>query len=146
MKASRTPPLAPSRLFSRRFQGGRRYFSGHAAGVPIAGVSLLLVFHVVVHVVGGMTPGVRLAAPLELPSAPFEDGVPFGALVVAVTEDEPGAQNGIKVDDVIVKINLVEVKNTDDFERAVKGLKSGYYVRVSIKRGSASIIRVFKLP
>ena len=68
-----------------------------------------------------------------------------GVLVTAVTDQSPGAANDIQPGDLILAINGKSIKNTREFSDAVAKIGRGSYVRVNLRRGNASILRVFKL-
>ncbi|MFO8057125.1 MAG: Do family serine endopeptidase [bacterium] len=69
-----------------------------------------------------------------------------GVLVASVAPQSPGAAYGIREGDVIYKINFKNIKNPDDFEKAVSKLGSGDFVRISLWRKGSTILRVFRLP
>jgi serine protease Do len=69
-----------------------------------------------------------------------------GVLVVNVADGGPAAGNDIREGDVVTKINMTTVKNINDFNRALEGLKPGAFVRISVQRQRATILRVFQLP
>ena len=78
-------------------------------------------------------------------TAADEGGPGKGAVVAQVAEGSPGAQNDLRTGDIITKINGADIKKISDYQNAVKGLKPGSYVRITLKRGQATITRVFKL-
>ena len=67
---------------------------------------------------------------------------------VVVTEVMPGsaaADNDIKPGDIVTRINLTDIRNINDFEKAVAGLRFGSLTRITLRRGNGTITRVFKL-
>jgi serine protease Do len=68
-----------------------------------------------------------------------------GVLVVQVAAGSPAEGNDIQPGDVITKINLVATRSAADFERAVQNLKNGSYVRINLRRDTATILRVFRI-
>ena len=68
-----------------------------------------------------------------------------GVLVVSVVPASVAEKHRIQEGDVIYKINLANIRDVADFDRVVRGLRPGKMVRISIKRGPASIIRVFRM-
>jgi serine protease Do len=70
----------------------------------------------------------------------------IGVVVTDVTDNSPADEAGIMKGDVIHEINSVEIKNTDDFEKAVKGkTERGRDVVVLIERGNAMIYLAFTM-
>ncbi len=69
-----------------------------------------------------------------------------GALVVEVKPGSPAAQNGIRPGDVIVKIEFMDISDVEDFNRAVKKIDPGEYVRIKIRRGNATTSMMFRVP
>jgi len=69
-----------------------------------------------------------------------------GVLVVSVDPQSPAAQQGISPDDVIIKINMTEIHDVSDFNRAVARLGPGQLVKINLRRGPAAVLRVFRMP
>jgi serine protease Do len=68
-----------------------------------------------------------------------------GVLVVQVAAGGPAEGNDIQTGDVITKINMVATRSVADFERAVQNLRNGSYVRINMRRDTATILRVFRI-
>jgi len=67
-------------------------------------------------------------------------------IVVEQIKKGPAADAGIRRGDVILMINNVEIKSTEDFERLLKDLQGGKSVPVLIQRGRSPIFLAIKLP
>ncbi len=58
-----------------------------------------------------------------------------GLLVSSVNPKGPADQGGIRKDDIILKINGVDIRGFEDFEKVLKTSYAGDVIRLSIKRG-----------
>ncbi|MCL6707558.1 Do family serine endopeptidase [Pseudomonas sp. R2.Fl] len=68
-----------------------------------------------------------------------------GAIVVAPTEDSPGAKAGIEQGDVIVAVNGDKIKDNGDLARRIGEMSPGTKVELSIWRGGKSITKTVEL-
>jgi periplasmic serine protease, Do/DeqQ family len=68
-----------------------------------------------------------------------------GAIVVAPTEDSPGAKAGIEQGDVIVAVNGDKIKDNSDLARRIGSMSPGTKVELSIWRGGKSITKTVEL-
>lgn len=62
-----------------------------------------------------------------------------GVLVVGVEKDYPAAKAGIQVGDVIMKVNAMDVANTDEFIDEIKKMQAGMEVSLGIHRGQQKL-------
>ncbi len=81
MKATTGPLYERLIYLRRRYRQENRLASGLLDSGPFINVALLLFMFFVLNTPFVLQPGVRL----DLPVAPFTDGMPYGALVVTVT-------------------------------------------------------------
>ena len=57
-----------------------------------------------------------------------------GMTILLVNSESPAAKAGIKVGDILIKVNGVEVNNIKDYEKAMEGVKKGEKGIVEITR------------
>lgn len=67
-------------------------------------------------------------------------------VIVKDVDKGPAASAGIRRGDVILKLNHKDIKDTDQFDKLVRGLKKGQSIPVLIQRGSNPIFLAIKLP
>ncbi len=109
------------------------------AGRCIAGLSLLILPVLSTATISAHEPKV------EMIRAPFV-GVIFpedeedDAWVVEVTEDGPAAKAGVKAGDTITKMESDNVKSVKQFRDLLKNKKSGDVVKLTVRRGTKSIV------
>lgn len=60
-------------------------------------------------------------------------------VIVEIVPDSPAAKAGFKVNDVVLKVGKVEVKDPNTAVNAVKALKAGTKVTIRVKRGDKEV-------
>ncbi len=75
--------LGRIRFVRRRFPVGHRLAHGPFEAVPLINVVLLLVLFVLLHMPFVLQPGIVV----DLPASAFTEGMPYGGLVVAVSQE-----------------------------------------------------------
>ena len=88
----------------------------------------------------GMGPA-RLQVQVGISSEPDDAGLKVGEL----TEGGPAEKAGVKVNDVIVKIDDTAVKTYDDFLKALKDKKAGDTAKFTVKRDGKELTLELKL-
>lgn len=68
-----------------------------------------------------------------------------GVLVSDVTPGEAGGEAGLRRGDIITEVNRKPVANTQDYQAAIRGLKSGDTALMLVKRGGTTIYIAVKL-
>ena len=66
-------------------------------------------------------------------------GLKNGAWVREVTEDAPAAKAGIQVNDVIVKVDDVDITSSEDLVRVISGAEDGQVMKFSVYRQGKEI-------
>ena len=79
------------------------------------------------------------ATKLDLP-ADFK-----GVVVQRVEPHSSSARSEVRSGDVLLEVNGKKIQTLADYAAATKDMKEGDYVRMLIKRGSASIYLAFKV-
>lgn len=82
----------------------------------------------------------RIASRFRL--GPDEEGI----VITNVNPSGVGAEAGLKIGDVIKKVNRTNIRSVEDYERAVKNLKKGDSVLMLIKRQEGSFFVSFRIP
>ncbi len=67
-----------------------------------------------------------------------------GVLVISVDPESPAAGK-IEANDLVQKIGNRTIRNTEEFNRIVKSLRKGQWVRLYVRRGNASMFFAFRL-
>jgi serine protease Do len=73
-----------------------------------------------------------------------EDGV--GVKVLDVDDESPAAKAGIKEDDIILGVDDVDIKGTEDVVRATRGSKEKMSFNFKVKRGNSTQTIEVKIP
>ncbi len=61
-------------------------------------------------------------------------GIAGGVMVTSVTEGGPAEKAGIRLQDVVLKVNDAEIKNSDDFRNALLNVKAGEALKLVVLR------------
>ncbi|APG28564.1 peptidase [Syntrophotalea acetylenivorans] len=77
---------------------------------------------------------------LGLTVIPAEEG---GVRIEAVDPEGASAKGGVRPGDLVLAINQYKITDLSSFERAVQGIKQAKYVRLLLKRGSATLYLAF---
>ncbi|NJK36200.1 MAG: PDZ domain-containing protein [Oscillatoriales cyanobacterium SM2_2_1] len=75
----------------------------------------------------------------EDPNAPFQVAQDRGVLVVRVVPDSPAAKGGIRVGDVILKVDGVEVQTAESVTQLMESKSEGDRVRLELRRGEQPV-------
>jgi serine protease Do len=67
-------------------------------------------------------------------------------VVTKVTQGSPADDAGVKAGDIVKQVNQVDVKNVDEFDKALGHLKSGDSVALLLKRGNTSFFVGIDIP
>jgi serine protease Do len=67
-------------------------------------------------------------------------------VITKVTQGSPADDAGVKAGDIVEQVNQVDVKNVDEFDKALGHLKSGDSVALLLKRGSTSFFVGIDIP
>ena len=68
-----------------------------------------------------------------------------GVVVIELNSNSNAAEAGLGRGDIIQEVNKQNVSNQEDFNRAIKNLKSGDSVLLKVKRGKADLLLAFTL-
>ncbi len=68
-----------------------------------------------------------------------------GVIVLEVNPDSQAAEEGVMPNDIILEINRKPVVSTDDFKRALHGVKSGHSVLFLLQRDANTFYKAFKI-
>ncbi len=63
-----------------------------------------------------------------------------------VEADSPGAEVGIRTNDIILEIDQKPVKNVEEFNKRIKGYKAGETILFLVKRGRGALYLTLKVP
>ncbi len=69
-----------------------------------------------------------------------------GVQILDIDDASPTAESGLLPGDIVRKVNGKEIKNIDQYRKAVKELKSKQTVLFDIERGSAKLFIAFRVP
>lgn len=83
MHAKPTHLLAPPNSFRRRFRPREWLACGRPDAIPLINVALLMFLFLMVQSAFVLQPGVVV----RLPASPFTSGVPYGAMVVTISQE-----------------------------------------------------------
>ena len=67
-------------------------------------------------------------------------------VITKVTQGSPADDAGVKAGDLVEQVNQVDVKNVDEFNKALGHLKSGDSVALLLKRGNTSFFVGIEIP
>ena len=69
-----------------------------------------------------------------------------GAIVVGVVPGSPAFFAGLQDDDVVFKVSGQDVRDADDFARAVGGKKSGDVLKLMVQRNAETLFIALTMP
>ena len=67
-----------------------------------------------------------------------------GVIVISARDGSIAAEAGVTEEDVILKVNNIEVNSPGDFVNAVKSVKSGSMIRLFVRRGEGNLFIAFR--